>query len=309
MNDADRLLPSAGFRGFKHFYVRREPIDPGFSVRGVGVRERMGAGRIERPTGSGDFLFMLFHDPVEIGGASGERRLYPAQTLVLWAPGDPQLYGHPSAGYTHSWIHCEGKRLAQMLADLPGPVPLREPFPIPPGAGLPQRLLEIHRELTASWQPDAVQIGNLLENALRHIARLRSGGAPATAQGGAPPCLLAVREHLGNHSAEPLTLGQMAQMAGMSVPHFSARFKAAFGISPMACLIRHRMLHAAHLLTDRHATIAETARQVGYDDPFHFSRMFRRHFGESPRTFAQREAGEERKREKRPCQTKHLLPN
>jgi len=289
---AHPTLPSpAGFRGFKHFYLRRGVIDPAFSVRGVGVRERMPSCRIERPAGSGDYLFMLFHDPVWIGRPDGRDHPYPAETLVLWAPGDPQVYGHREAGYAHSWIHCEGTRLPRLLAGLPEPLPFREPFPMPAGAAFPQRLLEIHRELTARWRPDDILVGNLLENALRHIARLRHSTSPATAEAGASPGMLAVREHLGNHSAQPLTLPQLARMAGMSVPHFSARFKAAFGIAPMACLIRHRMLHAAYLLTDRHASISETARQVGYDDPFHFSRMFRKHFGESPRAFAQRESG------------------
>ncbi len=45
------------------------------------------------------------------------------------------------------------------------------------------------------------------------------------------------------------------------------------------------MRHAAHLLANRNLTISEIALQVGYDDLFHFSKTFKKHFGASPRSY------------------------
>jgi len=48
------------------------------------------------------------------------------------------------------------------------------------------------------------------------------------------------------------------------------------------------LLHAAHLLADRNLTISEIATRVGYNDPFFFSWMFKKHFGQSPREMRSR---------------------
>jgi AraC-like DNA-binding protein len=74
----------------------------------------------------------------------------------------------------------------------------------------------------------------------------------------------------------------MAGKAGMSAPHFYARFREVFGLPPMECLIRYRLQHAAWLLTDKNLQVAEVARRSGYEDPFHFSKVFKKRFGRSP---------------------------
>ena len=88
----------------------------------------------------------------------------------------------------------------------------------------------------------------------------------------------------------------MARTAGMSVSSLSARFKKTFGLAPKAYLLQYRMRHAAHLLANRNLTISEIATQVGYDDLFHFSKTFKKHFGTSPRNAPMRQPGGGRRR-------------
>lgn len=281
--------PRVSMTGFRHFYQPRPVDTPELSVRGVGVRELMPPSFFERPTGLGDYLFMLFHDPAHIATQPMTLALQPAESLVLWPPGAGQYYGNPGARYAHSWIHCEGSRVERILAGLPEPLELGTPFPLPEPMKFQQSMVAIHQEIVASARPDPVIVGNLLENCLREVARSLHGQTPEGEQR-IPAKLMAVRAHLGSHSAEPLTLPDLARMAGMSVPYFCARFKAAFQTSPVECLIQHRMLHAAHLLADQGASIQEIAQRVGYEDAFHFSKMFRKHFGQSPRGFRKLQA-------------------
>ena len=46
---------------------------------------------------------------------------------------------------------------------------------------------------------------------------------------------------------------------------------------------RQRMAHARHLLRDVGLTVADVAQRVGYDDLYHFSKLFKKHCGISPR--------------------------
>ncbi len=58
--------------------------------------------------------------------------------------------------------------------------------------------------------------------------------------------------------------------------------------SPINYLIGVRLRQARYLLLDRQLQISEIARRVGYDDLFHFSKLFKKHFGLSPRALRNR---------------------
>ena len=55
---------------------------------------------------------------------------------------------------------------------------------------------------------------------------------------------------------------------------------------PFRYLTRRKMNHAAELLATSSRQVKEVADEVGYPDPYHFSRLFKKHFGYSPREFA-----------------------
>lgn len=76
--------------------------------------------------------------------------------------------------------------------------------------------------------------------------------------------------------------------SGISVSHFSTLFKKETGYSPLDFLIRQRLQHAARLLATTQEPIASVSAAVGYEDPFYFSRSFRKIMGCSPRTYRSR---------------------
>jgi AraC-like DNA-binding protein len=87
------------------------------------------------------------------------------------------------------------------------------------------------------------------------------------------------------------TVAELAAEAGLSRAAFAKRFTDVVGQSPLAYLTGWRMALAAQALTDRGATIAEAAAEVGYTNAFAFADAFRRHYGEPPGRFrASREA-------------------
>lgn len=203
---------------------------------------------------------------------------------MIWPANRAQYYGHSHASYCHTWIHCDGKRVRKIIRD--SKLPVMSPFAVANPASFEQCLAEVHRELVSYIKPDAVMVGNLLENGLRDMARHCAGEVEPSS---VPEGLLRVRQLISEAPSRVITLGQMASLAGMSIPNLSMRFKRVFGVSPVECLIRHRMQHAAHLLANQNLTITEVGQQVGYDDPFHFSKMFKKHFGLSPRAMRQRQ--------------------
>jgi AraC-like DNA-binding protein len=84
---------------------------------------------------------------------------------------------------------------------------------------------------------------------------------------------------------------QVAKDLGVSYETFRKRFRSRFGVSPQQYRIRHLMQRAAVLLTEERLSVKETAARVGFCDPYHFSRTFRKVTGRSPSTVATRANG------------------
>lgn len=84
------------------------------------------------------------------------------------------------------------------------------------------------------------------------------------------------------------SLDLFAHRAGISPERLRKRFRAALGVPPGEWLLQLRLRNAQNLLLSTSLAVGAVAQQVGMPDPFHFSRMFRRHLGCSPRTYRQR---------------------
>lgn len=76
-----------------------------------------------------------------------------------------------------------------------------------------------------------------------------------------------------------------ARLCGMSESEFYRAFSAQTGSSPHAYRTSLRMTAAKTLLADSALTVGEIAKEVGYDDPYYFSRLFRSRTGISPRAY------------------------
>lgn len=81
------------------------------------------------------------------------------------------------------------------------------------------------------------------------------------------------------------SLAQLARMAGMAPAYFHRQFRTAFGLTPHDYMLRRRLDLARHLLRESDRRIHEIAAEAGYENAFYFSRVFTKHFGQSPKSF------------------------
>jgi len=84
------------------------------------------------------------------------------------------------------------------------------------------------------------------------------------------------------------TREETARVAGMSEAQLHRRFTAAFGETTQSWLERCRLNRAQRLLMTTSLKIREIAREVGYEDPYYFSRAFRKRIGVSPKNYRSR---------------------
>lgn len=92
-----------------------------------------------------------------------------------------------------------------------------------------------------------------------------------------------VVSYFEDHYSEKISLDTIAENTYMSPFYISRVFKSETGDTPIHHLIKIRLEKAMELLkTEENVNIQEVAARVGYDDAYHFSKLFKKHFGMSP---------------------------
>ena len=82
-----------------------------------------------------------------------------------------------------------------------------------------------------------------------------------------------------------LTVAQIADSLSINRSYLFSIFKKKVGLSPRQYLIRVRMERAAELMTIYEKTVTLSAQAVGYSDIYNFSKIFKQHYGCSPRCY------------------------
>lgn len=86
-----------------------------------------------------------------------------------------------------------------------------------------------------------------------------------------------------DHYSEKISLDQIAENMYLSPFYISKIFKSETGDTPIRRLIDIRLEKAMELLEDGwQGSIQEVAAKVGYDDAYHFSKLFKKRYGISP---------------------------
>lgn len=92
-------------------------------------------------------------------------------------------------------------------------------------------------------------------------------------------CIYYISKNYMNH----ITLDSLARAFKKTPQQFSYLFYKYTGIRPINYVIQYRMEIALKLLTIDRLSVREIAEKVGYSDPFYFSKLFKKHIGNSPR--------------------------
>jgi AraC-like DNA-binding protein len=117
--------------------------------------------------------------------------------------------------------------------------------------------------------------------------------APGAADTRAFQTFLRCRSAIEEHAGQIRTLDEAARHGHIDPAYLCRLFRRFERMSPGRFLLRQRMQQAAHLLHERGWMVKQVAAELGFDDPYHFSRVFKRVHGVAPTHYAASRRGRE----------------
>jgi AraC-like DNA-binding protein len=98
--------------------------------------------------------------------------------------------------------------------------------------------------------------------------------------------LFLIRTVLLSDLSKPPRLPELARMAGISLTKMKDLFKQVFGDSIYTHFQKARMEEAAFMVKQAHYSVSEVGFQLGFSNLSHFSRLFEKHYGITPKKYA-----------------------
>ena len=247
------------------------PICPALSshqIRHLGVARMPAPFAIVRTRLEGSYFLGCLRGEGRVLVDGRWQKCKPEQAFLL--PRGTRQAFHTQSGRTWEfcWVRYQERADQQPIAAAQTPV-------FAPHDSEPLRLaiLGLHRQCSTHHVPAAVEHWILLiHNYVNQFAR------PARMD----PRLWNLWEKVGSSLGKLWTVEEMAVEAHLSERQLQRLCRKELGRNPRQQLIWLRMRWAAELLTSTNAKVETIAAQVGYQNPFVFSSMFKRVMGWPP---------------------------
>lgn len=92
-------------------------------------------------------------------------------------------------------------------------------------------------------------------------------------------------EFIEHNYEKNIKINDIANYIGINRSYLTNSFKKSMSMSPQDYLLNYRMSKACGLLKTTNLPVSTIANQVGYEDPLTFSKVFKKHYEVSPKTY------------------------
>ena len=194
-----------------------------------------------------------------------------------WHNFDP----NPGTVWTECWVLFDGEKAEALFGKLiPEGNPVHQ-------HGVSSSMLEAYESLcelqpcqkSYSAECSLFLLHSILMQAFLKIKRL----TPDTGDDTVNRARYAVKKAVAQQ--QPFDFKLFAEKEGIGYEKFRKEFAKATGMAPLNYLLAVKMGRAMELLIQPHLTIKEIAASLGFEDPYYFSRLFKRREGVSPESY------------------------
>ena len=201
-----------------------------------------------------------------------------AGNLVLFRPGEPQVYGsYDGDNISYYWAHFSGTCVEDVLTDCG--FDKGNHFFIDVDGGICKALNMIIKEYTYGEYCHVTKCNSLFIMLFAEMARLTDHAAK---EGERYDVLLPALKAMEQNYRVWYKNEEYAKMCGISKYHFIHLFSACKGCSPSKYKSDLLMQKARELVGISEIPMGEIAEMLGFEDALYFSKKFKSYYGVSP---------------------------
>ncbi len=233
---------------------------------------------INRPSGSGDYLFLYLITPMRIQLGT-ETIVTKENAFLLYTPGEAQIY-QAVRRFKNSFVHftCDEE---DFLKDYDLPANRVVYLPDPGAMNTVLRSIYMENVLKQDFYPEQADM------LLRQLFILFSRQLHTWPDGSGIPADLyeqfrKARIEILTHIDRPWTTDSMAALTNLGVSQFYNYYHLFFNRSPKAELLEARLERAKYLLRVEAMPVGQAAAQAGFANLSHFARYFKKECGMTP---------------------------
>lgn len=231
---------------------------------------------INRPNGSGDYLFLYFKTPA-ILWLNGAEYIASKNSAIIFNRGTPQIYRANGTGYANDFIHFDAKAEPDFHT-----LPLDTLIQLPSTKQLGKILKELYLEYISTNAKRAESMDLLLRLLFVKIIELSAYQPQNTKIYGYYDELLNLRSLIYRHPEEKWTVERLSRQVNLSPSHFQRLYRQTFGTTCIADVISCKLQYAKTSLIATSDTIRDIAVRCGYENEEHFMRQFKQYMGMTP---------------------------
>ena len=238
--------------------------------------------RIERPQGSGDYLFLLLKTPA-IFTLNDEDIIAEKNSFILFEKDTPQFYSAYESVFSNDWFHFSiSEDDIRFFKELD--IPFNEIVHIENINDLSIIIKNMCYENYSSniYRTDSVELYMKLFF-IKLSEKIHSDDNQNT--GSYYDKMSILRPKIYNMPHHKWTVEKLANSLTMSKSYFEHLYKELFGISVMNDVIQSRIEHSKYLLSTTDIPIIKIAEICGYNSAPHFMRQFRSRTDMTPKEY------------------------
>ncbi len=207
-------------------------------------------------------------------------------SIVIYHPQQPQLYSYNLSQNTEVyWLHFSGAGINDRIDRLGFK---NSPFY---RVGVKNAYIEIFEKIIKELQLRAEHFLELSDLYALELLSLMSRNLSSNSLNPyrVNELIQNVIELINKNFQKKQSVNEYAKLCSMSTCWFINSFRAYTGITPQQYITNIRISKAKELLAYSSFNITEIASIVGYENPFYFSRIFKKSTGLSPREYKNRD--------------------
>lgn len=234
---------------------------------------------IDRPEGSGDYVFVFFRSKMELRLQTRSVYAEP-NTYIIYNRDSHYYYKDAELPLVHDWFHFELEGADAWFDRLK--LPLDTLMKAHDPLYITRKVNELHWENLQNGTFRQEIIDATVRCLFMKLSDMRHHVEASHPVSKYYDSFLNLRNEVLSSPSIWYSVERLAERMNMSTSYFQQIYKQIFGIPVVSDIILNRLSHASYLLKNTTYTVSQISALCGYENDVHFMRQFKKFIGQTP---------------------------